>query len=153
MTRRVSIGAVDCKPTLFTRNLILQMSCAYAFDFFHASQKTRSGPVKTFLLGHALELYLKAFLLSKGFRHSELKNKYGHHLNRLLSTADKAGLHTLLRISPELSEAVDSFSAIYSKKRFEYFEPLPELFIPWKDDLTKVSRFTKRLSELDLKIT
>src|SRR5258708_2298332 len=104
MKQIVAIAGV-MRPTLYTRNLILQASRAYASDFFHVYQKARSGPVKKFLLGHALELSLKAFLLSKSAKQSDLKN-YGHRLDRLLFAAQHAGLNTVMTISPELIAAV-----------------------------------------------
>ena len=104
--------------------------------------------MKPYLLGHALELYLKSFLMKQGCDIQELKKKkYGHNISNLLSESVKRGFEDHFRISEQLRAEVDVFSSSYAAKDFEYFpfffwmfgRPLPE---------TKgLFRFAKRLDD------
>ena len=61
----------------------------YAKEFFEAAKKIQepSNSIQQkisipayYLLGHSIELSLKAFLKAQGFTIEKLKNKYGHDL-------------------------------------------------------------------------
>jgi hypothetical protein len=51
----------------------------------------KDAPVRS-LLHHAVELYLKAFLLKKGMTPDKLRGKDGHNYERLVEEAQKRGL-------------------------------------------------------------
>jgi hypothetical protein len=46
----------------------------------------------TLLLAHAIELYLKAFLLLRGLGIDEVKNSFGHDFKKLVDEASSRGL-------------------------------------------------------------
>lgn len=82
-----------------------------------------------YLIGHASELFLKAYLHTKGIPIKELKAA-GHDLSRLLKLTKKHGL-PLIDDLPQLK----LLSLMYKQKRFEYkikrkleLPPLGELF-------------------------
>lgn len=73
-----------------------------------------------YLLGHGLELTLKAFLLSKGVTLEHLRRKLGHDLEKAFTTSKENGLDSLLQ-SHELEESVLTFlNVMYSAKELEY---------------------------------
>ena len=101
------------------------------------------------MAGHALELFLKTFLLSRGMGEAELRRQpYGHDLNRLLTEASRRGLGTYTRLSPQLESDISKFSSVYSKKVLEYFSILHLLGPPTLPDLTRIRRFLRRLDEV-----
>ena len=46
-----------------------------------------ASPAEYILIAHALELSLKAFLAKHGFKEEELRNNFGHNLDKLYDTA------------------------------------------------------------------
>lgn len=104
-----------------------------AEEFFEAFQRlpTRKSWPHYFLLGHAVELALKAFLASRGMTAEEVR-KYGHKLERLLNAAVTHGLETDT-VAPWtltlLDEAHRNFWARYPMQKggtvhdVEIFEP------------------------------
>jgi HEPN domain-containing protein len=67
-----------------------------AEEFFQAFKDLPSGNPpcwpRYFMLCHAIELALKAYLVSRGTTTKHLKNTFGHDLKKLLSEAINAGL-------------------------------------------------------------
>lgn len=53
---------------------------------------THTGSVVWYLYYHAIELYLKAYLSGNGITLDELRNKYGHRVNRLVKKSNEFGL-------------------------------------------------------------
>lgn len=95
---------------------------AYGHEFYEIARKARRSPVKSYLLGHALGLYLKSFLMKQGCGIQELKKrKYGHNISNLLSESVKRDFESHFRISPQLQTDIDAFSSSYAAKDFEYF--------------------------------
>lgn len=82
-----------------------------------------------YLIGYALELYLKAYILIKNFEDSarnNLKRRIGHNLTGLYSMANNNGLDFLCDKERELILRLDEY---YSDSGFRYFEEQ-------KDDLS-----------------
>lgn len=75
----------------------------YAQEFHATAQKTGAPVVRTYLLGHAIELYLKAFLLRAGLTSTALRSKknYGHNLDKLLTEAKKRHRKVCPRLAPD----------------------------------------------------
>src|SRR5690349_16675963 len=73
----------------------------YAADFLSAAKEVappdiRFSQARTFLVCHALELALKAFLSLKGYSLEKLAGgQFGHNLDELLTQAEQHGLSTL----------------------------------------------------------
>jgi hypothetical protein len=79
-----------------------------------------------FLLGHALELAIKAFLAAKDVSDDELERKIGHDLKRAYRKALKCGLHE----GQEHRALVDKIAPFHKGLSFRYrkldFDSVPE---------------------------
>ncbi len=76
-----------------------------------------------YLVGHSIELSLKSFLLAKGYKVAELKQKsYGHNLEELLAETRRRKLGRLVKLSKEEDRAIKLLSKTYSGKKLEYME-------------------------------
>ncbi|MEK6553511.1 MAG: hypothetical protein AABZ54_08705, partial [Bacteroidota bacterium] len=67
-------------------------------DLVHQSSKP-SIFVVYYLIGHSIELSLKSFLLRRGLKKEELKNKYGHDLSALLSESRRRKLGNIVKLT------------------------------------------------------
>jgi hypothetical protein len=112
----------------------------YGQEFYRSALKTGSPLVKAYLLGHALELLFKTYLLTCGAGERELRG-FGHDVQRLLKECRAAGLNDLLRVSSELEADLGQFSAFYKQKDLEYFSILHLLAPPRLPPLTRLVRF------------
>ena len=119
----------------------------YAEEFHNAALKTKFPIIRGYLLGHALELYLKVYLLQSGGT-TELKKKYGHNLNRIMEAALARQLDKHLHISPELRQDLTQLNAVYSSKALEYFSLFHLLTQPKIPKLARLFRFTGALKKL-----
>jgi len=121
----------------------------YATDFFAAYQafempKNRFSPVPYFLICRSIELSLKSFLFSAGFKKKDRK-KLNHDLEKALGAAEDNGLETYLKITSNDREALKKANKLYPKKEFEYFESLETIYDPHDFDLAVLSSFAQRL--------
>lgn len=107
-------------------------------------------PVVPYLLGHGIELGLKAFLCAQGWSDQMLRG-LGHDLSGCLAAANDAGLGSHIVISEPQTEAIASLNELYEKKELEYSKPLPAggrivgvpvptVLIPLADDLVGALR-------------
>src|SRR5437867_1710053 len=70
-------------------------------EFYRTAQKVGSPLVQAYLLGHALELFFKSFLMKAGLTATALRHKpYGHNLVKLLAAAKTKNLESIVRITP-----------------------------------------------------
>lgn len=119
----------------------------YAQEFHATAKKAGSLVVRAYLLGHALELYIKSFLLRAGLTSTLLKSKkYGHNLELLLSEAKSHGIEKLVRISPQMIEDLMKLNALYpeSLRYFSLFHLLTQPKIP---PLARLFRLANTLSK------
>ena len=121
----------------------------YAGDFLAAAQAfespaNRFSPVPCYLLGHSIELSLKAFLFTVGFNRSDRK-KLNHDLELALRLAEDEGLGAHLEITLDDREVLRGASRLYSKKEFEYFESLETVYDPLDFDPQALASFATRL--------
>jgi len=81
-----------------------------------------SAPVPVmFLTGQAIELALKAFLLSKGVPLKSLRGReYGHQLHACLRKAKELGLGDLVKLADDEEETIEILDALYSTKQLQY---------------------------------
>ena len=120
---------------------------AYGHEFYDMARKTRRSPVKSYLLGHALELFLKSFLMKKGWKLEDLKKDFGHRIDRLLKEACKHDIADYFRISDELKADLALFSKLYAGKDYEYFSILAWIFRQKHPETRRLFRFAKQLDE------
>lgn len=83
------------------------------------------------LIGHSIELSLKAFLLARGIPIDTLsKRPYGHDLDRLLADSLRLRIDRLVPLYDFHREAIALTSPVYRKHEFRYitngFRTLPE---------------------------
>jgi hypothetical protein len=71
-----------------------------------------------YLMGHSIELGLKAYLLHAGRSLDDIKS-IGHRLRLAYSEGQKAGLDA--HFQPDIT-VLDTLDALYSDKQFEYIE-------------------------------
>jgi len=122
---------------------------AYALEFQRAADATSSPLVKAYLVGHALELLLKAYLLQHGYGESDLKSRrLGHRLDRLLTECKQHGLEARVALSADLVADIEAFSKSYAGKLLEYFSIIFLLAAPTVPDLGRVEEFTRQLSSI-----
>jgi hypothetical protein len=73
-----------------------------------------------YLMGHSIELSLKAFLLGAGVPLDELKRDFGHDLSALLDRAHHLGLAQEVQLSDIDGGVIRLLGFEYRTKRFEY---------------------------------
>jgi len=123
---------------------------AYGHEFYDISRKTKPSPVKSYLLGHALELFLKSFLMKKGSSIKQLKSRpFSHNIDRVLKESLKHDIEDCFHISDELKADIASFSKFYSTKHYEYFP-----IVAWitGQQLPKTGRLFRFAKQLDIKL-
>ena len=105
-----------------------------ANDYLRAARTVQQPPVSElealrqrislpayFLVGHASELALKAFLLGRGHTITELRSrKYGHDLAALIAESRKRKLGREVRLSARELDCLRLLNECYSAKEFEY---------------------------------
>jgi len=125
----------------------LQRQAFYRFgeEFHTVAVKAGSPIVQAYLLGQAIELYLKAFLLASGARTTEVKDKYRHNLVKLLKGAEAGGISVHVRVSAELREDIATLNALYATKALQYFSLVHVFHTPTIPDLARLFRFAKAL--------
>jgi hypothetical protein len=121
----------------------------YATDFLAAAKafvapKNRFSPVPYYLICHSIELSLKSFLFSAGFKRKDRK-KLNHNLEEALKAAEDKGLGTHIEITPLDRDALNKINKLYPKKEFEYFESLETIYDPHDFDLEVIASFAQRL--------
>lgn len=73
-----------------------------------------------FLVGQAIELALKAFLLSEGVSLRSLRQDYGHELHRSVRKCKELGFQPLLQLSEEEANVLALLDTLYSSKQLQY---------------------------------
>ena len=99
------------------------------------------------LVGQAVELYLKAYLRTKGQSVDDLKS-IGHNLKLAFETAEKHGLPQIFKIEANERKALENLSLVYQSKDFHYkYQGSWELpFLSWAIDFAE--RLSQKLSRL-----
>lgn len=117
---------------------------AYAREYRLAAVQTGSPLVRAQLLGHALELLLKTYLLSEGSGERKLR-RLGHRLTQALAQGRTFGLDNLLTISPETEAALRELDAIYAADALRYFSILFFVAPPRVPNLRRLFRLAEQL--------
>jgi hypothetical protein len=123
----------------------------YAGDFLRAANdfvapSNRFTPVKCYLVGHSIELSLKAFLFTVGLKKVD-RRRLNHDLEEALTAAEQRGLDTYLNVSVSDRQQPQRANRLYSRKEFEYFESLETIWDPLDFDVTELTGFAQRLYE------
>lgn len=123
----------------------------YAEDFLAAAQAfqaptNRFSPVRYYLICHSIELALKAFLFTAGYKKKDRK-KLNHDLVKALSAAEDSGLSQYFEITQQERESIEKANKLYPKKEFEYFESLETIYDPHEFDLDVLDELAQRLIE------
>lgn len=123
----------------------------YAGDFLDAAKDfkipiNRFSPVPYYLICHSIELSLKSFLFSVGFKKADRK-KLNHDLEKALRTAEENGLSTHFQPTVDDRELILKANRLYSKKEFEYFESLETVYDPHKFELDALTSLAVKLFE------
>lgn len=71
-----------------------------------------------FLFSHAIELYLKSYLLTKGMTVDELRNKYGHKISKLFAGAIEHGLEVQIEQQEQAALLNDAIQDRYLENGF-----------------------------------
>lgn len=82
----------------------------------------------SYLVGHALELALKAFLLHHGVSLHHIKHGLGHNLEAAFAQAEAKGLGAIMPIGPADRAVLTVLNKLYADKQFEYIETGPKTF-------------------------
>ena len=121
----------------------------YATDFLSAAKsfktpENRFSPIPYYLICHSIELSLKSFLFTVGFKKKE-RRKLNHDLEKILKVAEENGLNAHLIINANERDALEKANKLYLKKEFEYFESLETIYDPHGFDLEELASFAQRL--------
>lgn len=73
-----------------------------------------------YLIGHSMELSLKAFLLHQGVSLRELRTQFGHGLHQCFDGAKERGLLTHASFDEHELGAFAALDKLYSTKQLEY---------------------------------
>jgi hypothetical protein len=132
--------------THYAKNVRNKIFLGYGAEFLHVAKKTGSPLVKAFLIGHALELLLKTYLLSTGLGERDMRVR-GHNLTKLLTECDQKGLGQLVRLQPELFKDVTTFNSLYQNKLLEYFSIIYTVAPLRLPDTRRIQRFCDQLQK------
>lgn len=93
-----------------------------------------------YLIGHAIELLLKSFLLARGETIEILRSqkKYGHNLEKLLMEASRRKLGCFVKLKQSEKRLIILLNTSYMQKEFEYFE-LGYISIPKYKPLVEIA--------------
>lgn len=75
-----------------------------------------------YLVGHSIELSLKAFLLHKGISINNLKRKIGHNLIKAYKKAKEMGLDEYVQLSSADLRILELINNLYASKQLNYVD-------------------------------
>jgi HEPN domain len=91
-----------------------------AMDFYEAYKNLRQQRLfdwaRYALVGHAVELGLKSYLLAQGWKRKKLQDEFRHDLDALLAEATNKGLHVSTKVAKDighLNHVHDNYLARY----------------------------------------
>lgn len=103
-----------------------------AGDLVHQEAHSRLSAPAYYLLGHSIELLLKAFLLGRGIPLKDLKRKrFGHNLDALFERARYHQLGRVIHLTRVDHGVIHLLNIEYSIKRFEYIRTGPTYIPEW----------------------
>ena len=136
------------RPTKHMKAVQRQAFFRFGEEFHSVAVKAGSPLVRAYLLGQAVELYLKAFLLARGVAVADVKDKYRHNLVRLLDAGEANGITDHVRVSVEIKADIASINALYATKALQYFSLIHVFNNPALPNLARLFRFAKGLRKV-----
>ncbi len=121
----------------------------YAGDFLSAAKDfkapvNRFSPVPYYLICHSIELSLKSFLFTAGFKKAD-RRRLNHDLEKALRASEDNGLGIHLPIVANDRELIRRANRLYPKKEFEYFESLETIYDPHDFKIDELALFAQKL--------
>ena len=99
----------------------LANSFASAAEQLLANQSSQALVPILYLLGHSLELHLKAFIIRHGVPEKNLRNEFGHDLVSSLRQCKRIELCSHLSLSYNQIRQIVRVNHYYQEKQLEYF--------------------------------
>jgi hypothetical protein len=123
----------------------------YAGDFLAAAKyfrppDNRFSPVPYYLICHSIELSLKSFLFTAGFRKAD-RRRLNHDLEKALQAAENNGLSTHIQLTADERGLLCKANRLYPKKEFEYFKSLETIYDPHDFELDALASLARKLFE------
>ena len=123
----------------------------YAADFLSSAVSfqtpaTRFSPVRHYLICHSIELSLKSFLFTVGFKKADRK-RLNHNLEAALDSAERHGLGGYVAVTAHSRNQLQKANRLYSQKEFEYFGSLETIYDPLDFDVNALLSFATTLYE------
>lgn len=123
----------------------------YAGDFLAAAKDfkppvNRFSPVPYYLICHSIELSLKSFLFTAGFKKAD-RRRLNHDLEKALRAAENNGLSTHIQLTADERGLLHKANRLYPKKEFEYFESLETIYDPHDFELDALASLARKLFE------
>lgn len=123
----------------------------YAGDFLAAAKDfkppaNRFSPVPYYLICHSIELSIKSFLFTAGFKKAE-RRKLNHDLEKALQAAENKGLSRHIQLTADERGLLSKANRLYPKKEFEYFESLETIYDPHDFELDALASLALKLFE------
>jgi hypothetical protein len=91
-----------------------------AAELLHESEEWKVNGPTYYLLGHATEVVLKAFLLARGDSLGKLKKRYGHDIAKVARRVIAAKHNSVSPLVQEYLSEIELLSTYYKAKEFEY---------------------------------
>ena len=129
MAKKVTIIGGNGKEPILTASSLLITACHFSEsasiiqkacpDISNNAPNLKYFKARYFLLGHAIETGLKAFLFLHGRSRKNLRDKKGHDLYKILRDAKSLGF---LCLNDAEGKMITDLNKYYSNKDFEYEE-------------------------------
>jgi hypothetical protein len=113
----------------------------YALEFFAAGcsvdddigvREDYSTAPANYLIGHSIELVLKAYLLQHGVSLKEIRERpLSHSLTGCFKAAEERGFQQHFQLAMSECELLHKLDALYSDKQFEYIETGRQPVLMW----------------------
>ena len=106
----------------------------YAIEYYAAAnavaEKFGDCIPAQFLVGHSIELALKAFLLHQGETEKFIRRELGHELWECLAAAEKHHFGKHIALTEDDKAMLEIFNTVYAAKNLEYIETGYRTLIP-----------------------
>lgn len=100
-----------------------------------------------YLIGHSIELYLKSYLLTKGYSVKTVKKVFGHNIEKLLKTASEyKKFYSTFGINKmdikSIEEIIEVINCSYQSKELEY--PSGTKIVPHLNHLFEITEIINK---------
>jgi hypothetical protein len=102
-----------------------QLAHEYLRAYYDLPERQNISWPKYFVFCHSIECVLKAFLAAQGMAQTELINKFGHDLEKLLDAVTKKGLALDPSVRSEIAQLTAAHKGYWARFPMEKSEPVP----------------------------